>query len=234
MTEHPNATLLDAFAIGVGDDAVTRAHVDGCPECAAYVADLRAGADRFARDEAPRAAAFVAAVRLREQRSGPRVNVGRWAGGAVSILALAAGLVLFVRSRPAPDVTGRVDPTTETRPTRFKGGMQVAVVVEHLGVQSRQAGPLALEPGDRIRLEIALDHDARVEAGVLTDDGEWAPLEPPLSLQPGTHYSEQSIAFTDSVPSGQVVVGDAEAVGRARETHDFAGLTTIRLGPKAR
>ena len=137
-----------------------------------------------------------------------------------------------MRSRPDVPIEPHVDPVAETRPTRFKGGMQVAVIVEHLGAQSRQTDALALEPGDRIRLEIALDHDARVSAGVLTDDGEWAPLEPPLSLAAGTHFSEESIAFTDSVPTGHVVVGDADAVARARADHDLARVTTIRLGPK--
>jgi hypothetical protein len=230
MSDHPDATFLDALAIGEAD-AATRAHVDACAACGAYVAELRAGADLFAREEAPRAAAFVAEVR-RRARSEP-ASAWRWrrAGGAVSVLALAAGLALFVRARP-PIVSP--PPTIEPSPVRFKGDMQLAVIVEHLGSQTRQTGALQLEPGDRIRLEIALDHEVRMEAGVLTDDGEWASLEPALLLAPGTHYSEEAITFTDSVPRGQILVGESAAVAEARQRRDFGAVTTIPLGPKAR
>jgi hypothetical protein len=91
---------------------------------------------------------------------------------------------------------------------------------------------VTVEPGDRIRLEIALDHDVQVVAGVLADSGEWAELQPAALLGSGTYYSEQSITFEDDVPSGWVLVGPENAVTRARKSQDFHEVAAIRIRPK--
>jgi hypothetical protein len=229
-TNHPAGPRLDAIAIGAGDDE-TRAHVASCAVCQSYVAGVAKGAEAFARNEGLRADAFVQAVRRREaaQRN-PRYA---WAGGLATALALAAGAVLVVRSQEAPlhiDHTQTVEPGEG--PVRFKGGLQTATIVEHAGTQSRQTGDLTLDPGDRIRLEIALDHDVRLAAGVLTEDGEWAELQPPALLGSGTHYSEQSVTFEREVPNGWVLVGREDAVARAKKSRDFHEVTAIRLRQK--
>ena len=223
---HPNGLRLDALVIGAGDDE-TRAHLASCAACSAHVSALTAGAEAFARDEAPRADAFVEGVRRREHATVRRIP---WAGVA-SVLALAAGMLFFVRSGEAPPLGQNGDPVAEG-PIRFKGGMQTAILVEHAGAQSRRTGELALEPGDRIRLEVALDHDLRLAAGVLADDGDWAELQPPSLVTTGTHYSEHAVTFEHDVPEGWVVVGNEEAVARARRTRDFHDVTTIRVHPK--
>ena len=142
-------------------------------------------------------------------------------------------------SRRKPPDDGRLaaiePPATEQAgygPMRFKGRPQVAIVVEHQGSQSRQTGPLELVPGDRIRLEIGLDHDERIAAGVLAADGEWGELQPPSTLEAGTHYTEQSIAFERDVPRGWILVGTSDAVETARRTRDFRDVIAIRVGPK--
>jgi hypothetical protein len=226
---HPDGSRLDAMAIGAGDDE-TRAHVAGCTACASYVDAVARGAAAFAENEATRADAFVRAVRRRERPARSRFA---WAGGVASALALAAVAILFVHSReiqPPGEGPGVVE--TGEGPVRFKGGIETAIIVEHAGAQSRQTGALALDPGDRIRLEIALDHDVRLAAGVLAESGEWADLQPPALLGSGTHYSEQSITFDHDVPSGWVLVGREDAVARARKSRDFHDVTTIRVRPK--
>jgi hypothetical protein len=103
------------------------------------------------------------------------------------------------------------------------------VIVEHRGVQSRELGSLLIAPGDRIRVEIALDHEESVTAGVLTEAGEWAELQPQVRFGPGTHFSEKSIAFNGKVEEGWVVVGPTAAVERARQTRDFRVVHAIRI-----
>jgi hypothetical protein len=190
------------------------------------------GAEAFARNEAARADSFVQAVRRRERATiRPRLV---WSGGIASALALAAGVILFAHSRSVRtdgEGIGRDDLSSQG-PVRFKGGMQTAIIVEHGGVQSRETGALTLEPGDRIRLEIALDHDARIAAGVLAEDGEWAWLQAPALFTGGTHYSEHSITFDHDVASGWVLVGTEDAVERARKSRNLHEVTAIRIRPK--
>lgn len=224
--EHPAGARLDALAVGQGDTA-TEAHVASCASCTKYVQDLTRGAALFAKDDA-KVANFVAAVRERSAtRSRP------WMAYAGSVLALAACLLLWMNhEKEAVSVPGVAPSLSETR---FKGGgLQVAVVVEHQGAQSRRTGPLELEPGDRIRLEIALDHDEILAAGVLSDQGEWAELQASALMAGGTHYSEQSIAFDGDVPSGVVLVGPAEAVNTARANRNYESVVAIPLRAKGR
>jgi hypothetical protein len=232
---HPDGMRLDALAIGEVDDEA-RAHVAECSACGAYVTAVAEGARTFTREDACRAGEFIEAVRQHERAEALR-NRGRartrWAAAAPA-LALAAGVALFVHlrgSRTPEGAVAAIDNPAEV-PMRFKGGMQAVVIVDHLGVQSRNAGALSLEPEDRIRLEIGLDHDARVVAGVLADDGQWAVLQPATLLAAGTHYSEESIRFDREVPSGWILMGSEDAVGRARRTRDFHEVAAIRLIPK--
>jgi hypothetical protein len=229
-TRHPDGSRLDALAVGAGDEEA-RTHIAACAACASYVDSVAKGAEAFARNEAAGAEAFVQAVRRRERAIRPRLA---WSGGIASALALAAGVILFAHSRGArtdSEAVGRDDLSWQG-PVRFKGGMQTATIVEHAGVQSRETGALTLEPGDRIRLEIALDHDVRIAAGVLADDGEWAWLQAPALFTGGTHYSELSITFDHDVASGWILVGTEDAVERARKSRDFHEVTTIRVRPK--
>lgn len=234
---HPNAIRLDALAVGDRDDEA-RAHLEGCAACAAYVTSVAEGAAAFRAGEGARADDFAREV-MRRHASAPTSIArrrGAWQAGAATVLALAAAVLLYVRTQRPPIATPPTTPTgapaIDEGPVRFKGGVQLAVVVDHDGAQSRRTGVLELEPGDRIRLEIALDHRMNAAAGVLTDDGEWAELEPPTWLDPGTHYSEKSVAFHDDVPAGTLVFGDADAVVRARRTRAFDEVTTIRVRPK--
>jgi hypothetical protein len=228
-TLHPAGARLDGVATG-DSDAEANAHVASCAECSAYVARLRDEIDTFSLAQADHPDGFVASVLQRRATAVRRTFPlsARRIAGAASVLALAAVLLLVLRSpRSEPVDTGGVGP--REGPIRFKGGAQVAVIVEHRGVQSRELGSLLIAPGDRIRVEIALDHKERITAGVLTEVGEWAELQPWALFEAGTHFSEKSIAFDGNLKDGWVVVGPPEAVERARQTHDFRLVHAIRI-----
>jgi hypothetical protein len=232
--EHPHAARLDALAVGERDD-VARAHVAECEACSRYVTAVEKSAEAFAGLEGTKAAEFVRAVRAREAaRTRSARRRSRIAAGS-AVLAFAASAFFVVRGRPWP--AGKTPEPTPVgsggdpagAPFRFKGQLQVSVIIEHEGVQSRRIGPLSLDPGDRLRLEMALDHDQRVAAGVLADDGAWAELQAPALLTAGTHFSERSVAFHGDVPSGWLLAGDADALERARRTHTPNGVVAIRV-----
>lgn len=237
LSSHPAGPRLDAFLVGCGDEE-TRTHVEKCDACAKYLETLSRAATRFARDDA-KAKSFVASVRGREAWNESRRRRARTAS-MFSVAALAAGLLVFVdfpSSTPAGERKSTVPASVEgVGSTRFKSGsgMQVAVFVEHAGAQSRRTGEMELEPGDRIRLEVALDHDALVAAGVLADTGEWAELQAPALMAAGTHYSEQSIEFEGEVPPGFILVGESAAVEAARNSRNFERVIAIRVRAKDR
>jgi hypothetical protein len=120
-------------------------------------------------------------------------------------------------------------PATSDPETRFKGGMQVAVVRERGGKQERFSSTVRVRPGDRLRAEVALDREQAILGAVLADDGSYLELMPLGTRGPGTHFSERS-AKIDAAPSrGTILIGSPEAVARARETRDLAGLSTLRV-----
>lgn len=228
-TLHPAGARLDGVATG-DSDAEADAHVASCAECSAYVGRLREQIDAFARAQVEHPDGFVASVLQRRATHVRRTFPvrARWIAGATSVVALAAVVLLVLHlPRGEPLDSGGVGP--REGPIRFKGGAQIAVVVEHRGVQSRELGSLLVAPGDRIRVEIALDHAESVTAGVLTEAGEWAELQPPALFEAGTHFSEKSIAFDGNVEEGWVVVGPPEAVEHARRTRDFGLVHAIRI-----
>ncbi|HLK90553.1 MAG TPA: hypothetical protein VKZ18_11700 [Polyangia bacterium] len=230
---HPTGARLDALVTGDADAHAT-AHVASCAACSAYVEQLRREVDAFAAAPRPEPEAFVQAVNRRRAADEARRHRGRWLGATTSALALAACVALFVHERPpALPVTEAPVAAPSVGPIRFKGGSQVAVVVERHGTQSREIGSLNIAPGDRIRVEIALDHDDDIQAGVVADDGTWVALQPAAHLGAGTHFSEGAIAFDQRVDPGWVIVGPPDAVARARSTRDFSGVHAIRIHPVA-
>ena len=234
-SRHPDGSRLDPLAVGFGDEQA-RAHVGSCVACAKYVEILARGSEAFAKDEMA-LQRFVRGAHIKERGRRKRF-VGAWVGGGASLLA--AGLALFVHHREDPLGEPIVATASEERrPSstgdaipRFKGGTQVAVIVDHLGVQDRRTGPVELEVKDRVRLELALDHDDRLAAGVLAENGEWGDLQAPALLASGTHYSEQSIRFDEDVPRGWILVGRVNAIAKARRDRDFHEVLAIAIRPK--
>jgi hypothetical protein len=118
------------------------------------------------------------------------------------------------------------DPRSETT---FKGGIQIAVIRERAGEQSRLTGTVSVKPGDGLRVEVALDRDQTILAAVLGDDASWLELMSAGARSPGTHFSERS-ARVDATPlRGTILVGSPEAVKRARDTGGMQGVAAVRI-----
>jgi hypothetical protein len=105
----------------------------------------------------------------------------------------------------------------------------VAVVRERSGRQERLTAPFEVEPGDRVRVEVDVDRDQPVAAGLLAADGNWTPLLSAVPLGPGTHYSELAARFDDRPTDAVLVVGAPADVDRARRTRNFADVIAWRV-----
>jgi hypothetical protein len=113
--------------------------------------------------------------------------------------------------------------------TQFKGGPQVAIVRERDGEQARFSRAVRVRPGDRIRVEVALDREQAILGAVLGEDGTYLELMPDAVRGPGTHFSEKSAKFDSTEMRGTILVGTAVAVARARATKSFEGVTAVRV-----
>lgn len=164
----------------------------------------------------------------------------------VTPLAAAAAILLLARSTPdgkpstppaastAPSVPDRIlmapmVPSVSEPETTFKGGLQIAVVRERGGEQVRFSSGVRVRPGDRLRVEVALDREQAILGAVLADDGTYLELMPAAVRGPGTHFSEKSAKIDRSPTYGTIVIGTPEAVARARATKQLDGVASLRV-----
>ncbi|WP_394840972.1 hypothetical protein LZC95_28340 [Pendulispora brunnea] len=191
---------LDLEAFACGDSvAGVSAHLEACPECRAFVERAR----QLVASDAPRPPA---------RRTTPRRFVVPLAAAA---LAAAAALLLVVRA-----------PESETT---FKGGTRLAVMRDRDGAQAWFTSSLSVQPGDQLRLEVALDHEQSVLGAIVGDDGSYLELLSAKTRPAGTHLSERS-ARVDATPlDATIVVGSDEAVDRARRLHRFDDVIHVRI-----
>jgi hypothetical protein len=221
---HPPAIKLDAIAAGDAD-AQAALHLETCEACRAYVDALRAGAEGFRAKKS--ASEFAAAVQRRSESRAPAKVLWLFAPAVVA----AAAVVLWLRAPLRGGEVGRLPspaPTAEGA-ARFKGETSVAVVRERDGHQERIVGPFGVRAGDRIRVEVAVDREGPITAGLLSDDATWIPLLAPAALEAGTHYSELAAHFDDTETRATLLVGTPDAVQRARETKRFDGVIAWRV-----
>jgi hypothetical protein len=196
------------------------------------------------------AANDVVAPNAGRARQEPKRKLWVLATSVITPLAAAAAIVLLARSQPEANVepppattTSRIQMAPFPPPvsrssgsvepdTQFKGGPQVAVVRERAGQQARFSSAVKVRPGDRIRVEVALDREQAILGGVLGDDGTYLELMPEAVRGPGTHFSEKSAKFDASETHVTILIGTADAVARARATRkldDISRLTTVRI-----
>lgn len=249
---HPSSLLLESFAVGEPLAPAHAAHVEACAACAAFVEQLRgvmaggpsaevaerAVAKALADVDAPRASHDQVA-RARQRK------LWRLGSAVIAPLAAAAAIVLLTRGGPqavatgtAATASGAPSPTelaatafvpTGEPETQFKGGTQLAVVRERGGKQERFSSTVRVRPGDRLRLEVALDHEQAILGAVLADDGSYLELMPLGTRGPGTHFSERSAKIDAAPTRGILLVGTPDAVARARATKQLEGVGTIRV-----
>jgi hypothetical protein len=235
---HPAPVRLEALAAG-DDDASVAAHLEGCEACATYVARLKREAAAFRGRVDP--VVFAKAIAAREAATRPP-HVVTAIGVVAPAIAIAAAALLWLRTVPdavvAPSalnapVASNVPATPADMPSsegaRFKGGLAVAVVRERGGGQERLTGPFEVRPSDRIRVEIAVDREEAITAGLLADDGTWTVLEAPSTLAIGTHYSELAARFDESPTQAFLLVGSPVDVARARSVGSFDGIIAWRV-----
>ena len=220
MSTHPNAIDLEAFASGEPIARVAT-HVETCDECRGYVAKIGAL-------EAPMVPKTSTIRELRPKRA--RIEL------LAIPLAAAAALLLFLRSPEVrhldqahvalqvPEVTAEPEPTV-----RFKGGMQLAVVRERKGAQDRFTDTFTIRPGDRLRLEVAVDQSRSILGAVLGDDGSYLELMDEGVRDAGTYFSEKSARIDSDPTPGTLIVGDPGLVRAAKVTRHFDGLRTVRV-----
>ena len=224
---HPNSLDLEAFACGDALAAVG-AHVEACEACRTFVGKLRALA-------VPQIELPVASVTSMFARK----NLA-----AIALpLAAAAILVVVFRDRPVPSettgtvatasapasTTSRILMATSEPTTSFKGVRQVAVIRERDGEQKRFTGRVPVREGDRLRVEVAVDREQTIVAGVLSEDGSYLELMPPMVRATGTHYSEKSARVSAPPSNGTILVGTEEQVARAKKHLPTTDLDEVRV-----
>ena len=246
---HPSSIDLEAFACGETTASVS-GHLDDCAACAAFVERLRgalsAGPSRAKAEETVARAArrepgpHPACAESVARTSARRAWWGRTASVIAVPLAVAAALLLFLKSPGSPGLlpgpSSAPQPTSEpttaqtTAPdTTFKGGIQVAVIRERAGEQVRFTGTVRVRPGDRLRVEVALDREQAILAAVLGDDASWLELMSEGVRQPGTHFSEKAARVDASPLRGTILVGSPDVVAQARQRLDATKVATIRV-----
>jgi hypothetical protein len=105
MTGHPTIEELEAVALGEGESAGARAHVEGCSECAREIAWLRAETELLRRRPQPSLNPELwQRIDERVHAPIPITRARRWrtvAGAAVAVAAAAALAIVVRPQRPA-------------------------------------------------------------------------------------------------------------------------------------
>jgi hypothetical protein len=251
---HPAGPTLEAVAAGDEAGAIA-AHLATCAACTGYIETLRAEAIAFrgrtdaatfvekiaaSANAAPVASpAPLSPVARRDTRAArpPRAALAKVVWLGAPMLAAAAAIALWVRSGEPLAPGG---PSTEMSApgmgTHFKGGLSVVAIRERGagGIQERLSGPFEVAPSDRVRIEVAIDRDEPITAGLLSEDGTWTPLLAPTELAAGTHFSELAARFDDTPTDARLLVGSPDDVSRARETRQFEGVVAWRIRSEPR
>jgi hypothetical protein len=226
---HPNALRLEAFACGEPAPAVEE-HVRLCEACRAFLERVRSVAAQPPPISLPRI--LEAAPKTTRRR--PSIPLA-----ASVALPLVAAALLWVspwaRTRDNAGTPRILPPAanplaaTADPDTTFKGGLQVSVVRERAGTQERFAGEVRVRPGDRLRIEVALDRPQAVEGAIVGDDGSFLEMMTAEVRSAGTHFSEKAARIDAQPLHGTILVGPPEAVGRARGGGAASDVAKLRV-----
>jgi len=138
MTRHASSFELDVH-FADGQDAAVAAHVATCPACAAYLEALRALDGDGTRLPVP--------VPAPAQRTSTVTPLRRFVAPAAAVLALAAGLALWARSRNVTDETY----------VGVKGAPALQVLVRDSAQTRVWDGHSAVHAGDAVALHVACE-----------------------------------------------------------------------------
>jgi hypothetical protein len=232
VSEHPTLFRLDAHAAGDHAEGVEE-HLAQCTACSEYVERLRVGVRRHAEEDGARAAEYVLGLAdlLQAQSPSAREQSQWWARSrrtavaGLSILAAAAAFALVARNGiqlPGADAAASEQPAI-----RFKGKLQLAVIRDRSGDQTRSATEVRVRPGDRLRAEISVDDSRPVEVGFLGRDGTWVLLLAPALVEAGTYFSDRAAEFDETPTEGWIVAGRPDDVNRTKSERSFENVSAI-------
>jgi hypothetical protein len=236
---HPNALDLQAFACG-DDTPQVASHLSTCDACTDYVARAsglaKAPRTQPARELPVEGEKVATVTPIRSRRATLGLAIAPFAAAAAVLLWMGTKDPLPVATAIAPTpVTASAPPTAlamNQQPdpeTTFKGGMQLAVVRERGGAQDRFTGAVRVRPGDRLRIEVALDRSETILGAVMGEDGSYVEIMPAGERAAGTHFSEKSTRVDEHPLRGTILVGSPEAVRLARTSHQTSGLRSIAI-----
>jgi hypothetical protein len=213
---HPNSLDLEAFACG-DEIAGVGGHVDACDACRSFIERVRG-----------------LPVPKLELPSATVLPFRRNLAAIALPLAAAAVLFLVFRDKKPAEIAPSAVPTVSTvlmdePSTSFKGVRQVAVIRERGGEQKRFTGRVPVKEGDRLRVEVAIDREQTIVAGVLSEDGSYLELMPKGVRPTGTHYSEKSARVSAPPSNGTILVGTEEQVTRAKQHLPTSDVDEVRV-----
>lgn len=236
---------LQAGELAAAEASRARTHAAACGACGTVLKGIEEAQARF-EAELPfeRFEAGVArAVERQRRQQAPRVAPRRWVPAAV---ALAASVLVVVLVRPFLD-TDTQDPRRGLNGIKGGGAAAELRIGGGPGPQrdARPGEPLALEPGERVRLGYQAGEHRYVAALSVDAQGEVTPLHPetgesaPVEHAADLHWLPGSWELTGSGAERVVLVlTDAplpveSLVDAARRAFDAAGGVVEQMPPLA-
>jgi hypothetical protein len=128
-----------------------------------------------------------------------------------------------------PSAEGRGAHVPSAPDFRIKGSAVSAVILERNGVQTRISGPVVVQNGDSLRVEVTLERAAPCMVLLLGEDGSEVVLQRPERLEPGVHYSSESARFDAAAYRGVILTGEPERVRDAAKSRRFEGANAISV-----
>ena len=167
-----------------------------------------------------------------------KTNGIRWPRLRVWVPVLAAcAVALFVYTNRGP-----VGPALTTSPNELSGdalrmkgrSIQVAVIRNRKGVQSRHTNHVTVHPGDALRVQVTVQKKQDLTIGIVDKTGGWLPLQTGHRFDPGIHFVHQDAIQIDSrITRGRVIAGPPRAVETARTRGRSDGLTRLVIDGQA-
>ncbi len=220
MSEHPSRFALEAWHAGAPDPDV-EAHVADCRGCRDYVDGLEAARKQFLERTDP--ADFVRDIRTKAEEPAPSARSPwaralRWLWLPALVVAAVLAFVLTPPQPPAKDDG-----------IRFKGDpVQVAVIVDRAGAQTRHTADFEAKADARLRVEITVAEAAVLTVGVVSGDG-FQTLANAVSFEAGEHLVGPALRIGPEPMQARVLAGPPAAVARALKGEGAPEVAVVRF-----
>lgn len=195
---HPSYLALDRAALGTASADLAQ-HLESCGECRGYVESLA--------ESAPASGL----VRVRQRLAAEQRSRVRWLFTLTPLVAVAAGVVLFVAVRPQPELPA--GPRDQAPYVGTKGFTSVWIYVKHGANSELWDGKRPVFAGDRLRLK--LDPGQFRHVAVYSVKGPDAPsLLYASDVKPGESFTLPDAWEVDGEPGAErlLVIFSSKAV----------------------